>query len=98
MDKYEVQTYTLCDGWINTWTDEDENPIVFDNLEAAKKELLDHFKDLQESVENRLLTDYASMDHRLYNKQSGFSLMFTPEHDVYNDEIILVTFNGNLGE
>lgn len=25
MSKFEIQTYTLCDGWVNTWTIENED-------------------------------------------------------------------------
>jgi hypothetical protein len=44
--KYEVQHYTLCDGWINTWTTYDDNdneiPIIYDTHEDAE-EALDNF-------------------------------------------------------
>lgn len=46
MIKYEVQHFTLCDGWINTWTtyDDNDNEVkdVFDTYEDAK-EALDYF-------------------------------------------------------
>lgn len=36
--KYEVQHYTLCDGWINTWT-VDDKPEYFDSYEDAEASL-----------------------------------------------------------
>jgi len=38
---FEVQTFTLCDGWINCWT-VDEQPQIFDT-EAEAQEALDEF-------------------------------------------------------
>lgn len=49
MKKYEVQHYTLCQGWINTWheydDDNNEIPIVFDTYEDAAEELSQHLHD-----------------------------------------------------
>jgi hypothetical protein len=36
---YEIQTFTLCDGFINTWSDDNENPLTFETLQAARKAL-----------------------------------------------------------
>jgi hypothetical protein len=41
MTKFEVQHYTLCQGWINTWTVDDE-PETFDSYKDAE-EALDYF-------------------------------------------------------
>lgn len=45
--KYEVLTYTLCDGWVNCWTDSDAEgnatPSLFDSREAAQAEVDDYF-------------------------------------------------------
>lgn len=46
---YEVQTYTVCDGWINTWHVDDE-PQFFDTVEEAKTELEDFLDDVAEAV------------------------------------------------
>ena len=46
---YQVQTYTLCDGWINTWT-ENDTPLTFDTLEEAQIALQDHLNDLAHAV------------------------------------------------
>jgi len=37
--QFEVQHYTLCDGWVNTWSTEDEGgttaPTTFGSFEEA---------------------------------------------------------------
>ena len=48
LSKFEVQHFTLCDGWVNTWLswDKDGNVIkeVFDTYDEAKASL-DEFLD-----------------------------------------------------
>jgi hypothetical protein len=61
---YEVQTYTLCDGWINTWT-EDDQPMTFDTLEDAQKELQEHLDDLAHAVQTGNMDDYNPEDYRI---------------------------------
>ena len=36
---YQVESFTLFDGWVNCWTDDAENPITFDSREKAQQEL-----------------------------------------------------------
>jgi hypothetical protein len=49
--KYEVQTYTLCDGWTNTWTDGTTGePLVFSSYKEAKQELKAFLADTVEAV------------------------------------------------
>jgi hypothetical protein len=47
--KYEIQHFTLCDGWINTWSiindDGESTPEIFDSLEEAKSALIEFFYD-----------------------------------------------------
>ena len=49
MGHWEVQTYTLCDGWVNCWTvsegNEDPKPHVFATRDEAAKELREHIAD-----------------------------------------------------
>ena len=33
---YEIQTNTFCDGFVNMWSDDNEDPIVFDTKEQAQ--------------------------------------------------------------
>lgn len=52
---YEVQTLTICDGWINTWheydDDNNEIPMQFDSFEAALMELDNYIDDYQDAYE-----------------------------------------------
>lgn len=54
--KYEVQHYTLCDGWTNTWKISDENgieqPEVFDNEEEAQAELDAFFQEIENEIQD----------------------------------------------
>ena len=60
-DEYEVQEYTLCDGWINTWTtyDDDGNevPSTFRSKQDAEDELYDFFYQCREAVEDGNMSD-----------------------------------------
>ena len=60
---YQVQTYTLCDGWINTWT-ENDTPLKFDTLEEAQIALQDHLNDLAHAVMFGM-DDYNPEDYRI---------------------------------
>ena len=52
--KYEVQTYTLCQGWINCWQVIDaqgnETKQVFDTEEEAKAELEEFLADIAAEI------------------------------------------------
>ncbi len=51
--KYEVQHYTLCDGWINTWIVSEggiETPHIFDSKEEAQAELDEFFEDIEAEI------------------------------------------------
>jgi hypothetical protein len=43
---YEIQTYTLMDGWINTWHT-NGTPTVFKSFGEALDELDEHLADLE---------------------------------------------------
>jgi len=43
---FEVQTYTLCDGWVNCWTIEDEKKEYFDTEQEAEDAICEFFADL----------------------------------------------------
>jgi hypothetical protein len=53
---YEVQTYTICNGWINTWS-EDDQPLTFDTLENAQKALQDYFDELADAVRSGFMVE-----------------------------------------
>ena len=44
---YQIEHFTLCDGWINTSTDDNNEPVLFDTLQDAQSELESHWRELQ---------------------------------------------------
>lgn len=62
---YEVQTHTLCDGWVNCWTDENEKPIRYGTKEKAQSELEDHIADMREAVKAGHMEDFNDDDYRV---------------------------------
>lgn len=56
--KYEIQHYTLCNGWVNTWTlcneDGSEEPELFDSYQDA----LDCLKDFLEQEDEAYFNGY----------------------------------------
>ena len=52
---YEVQTYSLADGWQNTWTvgeGETESPEIFFTIKDAKKAVSDEIKRTKDAIRN----------------------------------------------
>lgn len=51
---YEVLTWSLCDGWSNTWTTEDDNgkeiPVVFDTVGEATAEIDGEISDTEYAI------------------------------------------------
>lgn len=51
---YEVQQYTLCDGWVNTWTLWDENdqaePETFPSRSEAQAALDEFFGEIRDEI------------------------------------------------
>ena len=60
--QYEVQHFTLCDGWINTWSVIDENglskPTVFNTYQEARQELNSLLQILEMEMGYTNLNDY----------------------------------------
>jgi hypothetical protein len=56
MSKYEVQHNTICDGWVNTWTD-DGAPTVFDSKAEANAELDSFLDDTLDDFRNGYLDE-----------------------------------------
>ena len=48
--KYEVQQYTFCQGWINTWSI-DEEPEIFSTYEEARIELMKFMDEIQDQIQ-----------------------------------------------
>ena len=63
--KYAIETHTFCDGWINTWTDNDEKPVVFDTLQEAQDELSTYLCGLFIDVNLGNIEDYSAEDFRI---------------------------------
>jgi len=47
MSKFEVQTYTICEGWKNLWT-VDGQTETFDSHEDAEHSVKEHLKECLE--------------------------------------------------
>ena len=54
---YEVQEFTICDGWINTWRDEHDQPSYFDTMREAWDELNGFLLDMQNAVKRGDMMD-----------------------------------------
>lgn len=55
--KFEVQEWTLCDGWINNWSDEDGNPSMFNSQHEAWQEWEAFYLDMHDAYTNGYLED-----------------------------------------
>jgi len=59
--KYEVQEYTLCDGYINNWSSTDENgntlKTYFDTKEDANHALINFIDDCLDEVRDGNMPD-----------------------------------------
>jgi len=63
---FEIQEYTLCDGWINTWSYDDGKPVVFSSYEEANQELKDFLLDQRKAVEDGDMAEkYSLEDYRI---------------------------------
>jgi hypothetical protein len=63
--KYEVQTLTWLDGWVNTWSINGD-PEYFDTYEDAEFALHELLKDIHEAYEEGFMSDnYDPSDYRI---------------------------------
>ena len=62
MSKFEVQEYTLCDGWVNTWTFDDGKPSYYQTRKDAELALSWFLQDCQEEVEAGNMADVPDGD------------------------------------
>lgn len=65
MPVYEVQTLTICDGWDNCWTEDDE-PMTFPSEEAAQAAIDEFFDDLKTAG---MADDYSRDDYRIMARE-----------------------------
>ena len=69
MTKYEVQHFTLCDGWINVWT-EDKKPSYFNSYQEAEKEIREFVDDWNKHCEKDC--EYEYEDYRVMKVRVSF--------------------------
>jgi hypothetical protein len=63
---YEVQTYTLCDGWVNCWTDDNEAPVTYPTREEAEAAVTEHLEDVAAAVRaGDMAEEYRREDYRV---------------------------------
>ena len=63
---YQIETFTLCDGWLNTWQDQDGTPVVFTTELAAVDELNEFLEDTKDAFEcGHLDSPYQAADYRI---------------------------------
>lgn len=62
---YQIETFTLCNGWTNTWH-EDDKTLVFKTEYAAIGELNDFLKDAEDAYLNGDLdSPYNACEYRV---------------------------------
>ena len=75
MSKFEIQHFTLCDGWINTWTitneDGQDMPEYFDSYKDAEEDLMQFLMDEDEAYANGYIESrYKSDEFRIVEVQA----------------------------
>ena len=62
---YQVEQFTLCDGWVNTWHIDDK-PHLFETREQAILELAEFYSDMAEAYEDgHVDTPIKANDYRI---------------------------------
>ena len=63
---YQIETFTLCDGWVNTWQDDNGTPIVFTTEVAALAELNEFLHDVESAyINGDIATPYDACEYRV---------------------------------
>ena len=63
---YQIETYTLCQGWINIWTDSlNDTLVTFATREEAQAELEDFLGELAYAVKAGHLDDFNPEDYKI---------------------------------
>jgi len=65
MTKWEVQHYTLCDGWINTELGEDNQPVRYATEAEAMLELQDLMCELKDAADRGDMEPYGEEEWRV---------------------------------
>ena len=63
--KWELQTWTLVDGWVNISLDENDKPLYFDTNDEAVHELENYMKELRQAVVAGDMEPYDPSDFRV---------------------------------
>lgn len=64
--RYEVQTYTVCDGWVNCWSDDEDKPTTFATELEAETAITEHLADVAEAVLcGEMAEEYSRDDYRV---------------------------------
>lgn len=64
--RYAIETFTFCDGFVNTWTDDDQNPVTFDTKLQAEIELHEFLSDSIEAfTRGEIDAPYLESDYRI---------------------------------
>ena len=62
---YQIETFTICDGWVNTWTNDDK-PEVFATYSDAVRALAEFYSDMAEDYEDgRMATPINPKEYRI---------------------------------
>ena len=65
--KWEIQTWTIGGGWINTSSDDNhETPLYFDTNDEAVHELENYMKELRQAVAAGDMEPYDPSDFRVH--------------------------------
>jgi hypothetical protein len=68
---WEILTFTLCDGFVNTWTDDDETPVLFATKDEAAHELKRHLADLLDAWTRGEIQDEPNKgDYQINQKEN----------------------------
>jgi hypothetical protein len=67
---YEIQHFTLCDGWVNTWTIENEDGTTqleyFNSVIDAQESLNEFLEEEKEAFENGFIeSPYTEDEFRI---------------------------------
>ncbi len=63
--RFEVQEETICDGWVNNWSVDDE-PQTFDSYAKAEHDLTEFLADVEDAVERGdMSTEYDRDNYRI---------------------------------
>jgi len=69
-EHFEVQHWTVADGWVNTWTtydeNDDESPTTYDTFKEAMDALDELFDEIEAEFVARIREDkYDDSDYRI---------------------------------